>query len=282
MTVTIAEPVGAPRRPLALSPSRAADFKSCPLLYRFRAIDRLPEPPRPDAVRGSLVHGVLEEMFGRPAAERTPARTAEHVGPAWEQMVRECPELAAMLPAEDVAGWLDSAKALVRSYFTLEDPRRFDPQACEYAVEIDTVDGVPLRGFIDRLDLAPTGELRIVDYKTGRSPGPDFEGRALYQLKFYALMIYRLRGVVPAQLKLIYLADRLSLQYAPTEQEMLSFSNAVGALWRAVAAALETGNFPARRGPMCRWCTHQARCPEYGGTPPPYPGRPAGLTDDRT
>jgi len=281
MTVTMAEPLGAPtgegarerpHRPLALSPSRASDFKSCPLLYRFRAVDRLPEPPSPDAVRGSLVHSVLEDMFGRPADERTPARTSDSVLPTWERFVQERPELEAMLPAQDVTGWLDSARALVRSYFTLEDPRRFDPQACEYAVEIATADGVPLRGFIDRLDLAPTGELRIVDYKTGRSPGPDFEGRALYQLKFYALMIYRLRGVVPAQLKLIYLADGLSLQYAPTEQELLSFQNAVGALWRAVSAALESGNFPARRGPMCRWCAHQALCPEYGGTPPPYPG----------
>lgn len=281
--MTMAAPVGAvagppdpvrPRRPLALSPSRASDFKACPLLYRLRAVDRLAEPPSPEATRGTLVHAVLEEMFGRPADERTPARTVAAVPAAWQRMVGECPELAAMLPAEDVAGWLESAKALVRSYFTLEDPRRFDPQACEVAVEIDAPDGAPLRGYIDRLDLAPTGELRIVDYKTGRSPGPDFEGAALYQLKFYALMIYRLRGVVPAQLKLIYLADRLSLQYTPTESELRSFGNAVGALWRAVAAALETGNFPASRGRMCRWCRYQQFCPEFGGTPPPYPGPP--------
>ena len=49
----------APRRP-ALSPSRAADFKQCPLLYRFRAIDRLPEVPGRAQVRGTLVHAVLE------------------------------------------------------------------------------------------------------------------------------------------------------------------------------------------------------------------------------
>ena len=40
--------------PLSLSPSRASDFKSCPLLYRFRSIDRLPEPPSPAATRGTL------------------------------------------------------------------------------------------------------------------------------------------------------------------------------------------------------------------------------------
>ena len=30
--------------------------------------------------------------------------------------------------------------------------------------------GVPVRGFIDRVDIAPTGEVRVVDYKTGKAP----------------------------------------------------------------------------------------------------------------
>ncbi|HET6187434.1 MAG TPA: recombinase RecB, partial [Trebonia sp.] len=31
--------------PSTLSPSRAGDFMTCPLLYRFRVIDKIPEPP---------------------------------------------------------------------------------------------------------------------------------------------------------------------------------------------------------------------------------------------
>ena len=54
----------------ALSPSRAGDFMTCPLLYRFRTIDKLPEEPSPDAVRGTLVHKVLEDLFDLPAPER--------------------------------------------------------------------------------------------------------------------------------------------------------------------------------------------------------------------
>ncbi|MGH3396081.1 MAG: PD-(D/E)XK nuclease family protein, partial [Streptosporangiaceae bacterium] len=50
------------------SPSRAADFMTCPLLYRFRVVDRLPEPPSPAAARGTLVHAVLERLFDEPAA----------------------------------------------------------------------------------------------------------------------------------------------------------------------------------------------------------------------
>ena len=44
----------------AISPSRAGDFMSCPLMYRFRTIDRLPEAPSPDAVRGTVVHKVFD------------------------------------------------------------------------------------------------------------------------------------------------------------------------------------------------------------------------------
>src|SRR5918911_4982264 len=77
----------------SLSPSRAADFKTCPLLYRFRTIDRLPERPSPDQARGTLVHAVLERLFDLPAAERTPQRAALLVAPEWERLRQEQPEL---------------------------------------------------------------------------------------------------------------------------------------------------------------------------------------------
>ena len=51
-----------PRRPRC--PRRAAsDFMQCPLLYRLRVIDRLPEKPSAAATRGTLVHAVLERLF---------------------------------------------------------------------------------------------------------------------------------------------------------------------------------------------------------------------------
>ena len=57
--------------------------------------------------------------------------------------------------------------------------------------------GLRLRGIVDRLDVAPAGDLRVVDYKTGASAREAFEGKALFQMKFYALVLWRTRGVVP-------------------------------------------------------------------------------------
>src|SRR3712207_1598400 len=101
-----ADDAAAPRRP-SLSPSRAADFKTCPLLYRFRTIDRLPERKSLAAVRGTLVHTVLEKLYDLPARQRTPAAARELVAPAWDEL-RADPEVAELF-AEGAAA--DAAPA---------------------------------------------------------------------------------------------------------------------------------------------------------------------------
>jgi putative RecB family exonuclease len=266
------------RRP-ALSPSRAGDFKQCPLLYRFRVVDRIPETPSPVAVRGTVVHAVLERLFALPAGERVRARAQELLEPAWEELQASEPELAGMFDGEDASVWLDSARTLLDSYFTLEDPTRLAPEACELLVETelepsDDGERVLLRGYLDRLDVARTGEIRVVDYKTGAAPREIGEARALFQMKFYAVVLWRTRGVVPRQLRLIYLADQQLLSYTPDEAELRRFERTLTAIWTAILKAGRTGDFRPHRSRMCEYCNHQALCPEFGGTPPPYPGWP--------
>lgn len=275
-----------PRRP-ALSPSRASDFKQCPLLYRFRAVDRIPEKPTLPQVRGTVVHAALERLFGLPAAERVPEAARALIEPCWRDLLAERPELLEMFDggADDpaVQPWLESAKELLTGYFGLEDPRRLEPQACELRVETELASGLLLRGFIDRLDVAPTGEIRVVDYKTGVSPREIGEAKALFQMKFYALAVYRLRGVVPRALRLMYLADQQDLVYSPDEAELLRFEKLLDAVWQAILRAGRTGNFPPSPSRLCDYCDHKVRCPAFGGTPPPYPGWPeSGVNTQET
>jgi putative RecB family exonuclease len=264
------------RRP-ALSPSRAADFKQCPLLYRFRAIDRLPEPPSTAQVRGSVVHAALEQLYGLPAEQRGPQMVDALVGPAWEQVIAAEPELAEQLGAEQQTHLLDEARKLLSGYYSLEDPTRFDPQSCEQRIEVELADGTLLRGIIDRIDVAPTGELRVVDYKTGKAP-PEAralaEFKAMFQMKFYAVALLRSRGVLPTRLRLIYLSDGQLLDYSPEEAELLRFEKTLMAIWHAIQSAGATGDFRPRPSRLCDWCAHHSHCPVFGGTPPPYPGWP--------
>src|SRR5436190_11544979 len=184
----------------ALSPSRASDFMSCPLLYRYRTIDRLPEEPSADALRGTLVHKVLEDLFDLPSHSRTPDQARDLLVPTWDALLAAEPGLAELFTDEgpDVAEWLASCRSVLDRYFTLEDPRRLEPAERELYVEALLDSKLLLRGFVDRLDVAPDGAIRISDYKTGSAPGVDYEAKALFQMKFYALVIWRMRGGVPA------------------------------------------------------------------------------------
>jgi putative RecB family exonuclease len=257
----------------SLSPSRAGDFMTCPLLYRFRTVDKLPEPFSPDAVRGTVVHKVLEDLFDLPAAHRTPEQAGELVQPAWEAVLAADPEIAEMFGAEgpEIGAWLGSCRDSLERYFALEDPTRLEPAERELYVETVLDSKLLLRGFVDRVDIAPTGEIRVVDYKTGKAPHPAFEAKALFQMKFYALVIWRTRGVVPAMLQLIYLGSGEVLRYSPDEADLLATERKVEALWKAIAQAQQTGDWRPRRSALCGWCAHQALCPEFGGTPPELP-----------
>ncbi|MCA1190107.1 MULTISPECIES: RecB family exonuclease [unclassified Saccharopolyspora] len=264
------------RRP-ALSPSRAGDFKQCPLLYRFRAVDRLPETPTRAQVRGTVVHSVLERMFALPAEQRDAEHARDLLEPAWQDLLAGQPELAELFDGPEdpqLRTWLGSATRLLDSYFELEDPRRLEPEACELRVETELDSGLLLRGFIDRVDVAPTGEIRLVDYKTGAAPRQIGEAKAMFQMKFYALVLWRTRGEVPKQLLLMYLSDGQSLAYAPDEAELRRFERTLEAIWQAILRAGKTGDFRPNPSKLCDYCDHKSRCPEFGGTPPPYPGWP--------
>jgi putative RecB family exonuclease len=272
----VAGPEGEAERPTgpSLSPSRAADFMTCPLLYRFRVIDRLPQPPSPAAARGTLVHAVLERLFDEPAGGRTPEAAKALLGPQWERLVAEEPALAALFEAEpEHQAWLEEATRMLDRYFSLENPARIEPAYREMSVQALLESGLTLRGYIDRLDIAPTGEIRIVDYKTGAAPREEYEARALFQMKFYALALWRTGGTIPRLLQLMYLGNGEIVRYAPDERDLLATERKINALWQAIDRALTSGDWRPRPSRLCDWCSFQALCPVYGGTPPPLPER---------
>ena len=254
----------------------------CPLLYRFRVIDKLPSAPSAAAARGTLVHAVLERLFDLPSAERTIEAASALVEPQWRALLEGRPELAELFDESDAAAmarWFGDAVSLIERWFTLEDPTRLEPAERELYVETD-LDGLTLRGYVDRLDIAPTGELRVVDYKTGRSPSEPFEGKALFQMKFYALVLWRLRGQVPQMLQLVYLANSEIVRYSPDEADLLAVERKLKALWHAIATAAQTGDWRPHKSRLCDWCDHRGLCPEWGGTPPPLPEGAADLALD--
>ncbi|WP_298460059.1 PD-(D/E)XK nuclease family protein [uncultured Cellulomonas sp.] len=271
-TETAARPArDRPRRP-GLSPSRANDYMQCPLLFRFRVVDKLPEPPSEAAARGTLVHAVLERLYDAPAGERTETSARALLPGEWDRLRTAEPRYAAMFAsAEQEEAWLAGAAKLLTTYFTLENPTRLEPRERELFVESQLDDGPLLRGIVDRLDVAPDGAVRVVDYKTGRSPRAGYEGTALFQMRFYALVLWRATGKVPRMLQLVYLGDGQVLRHEPGEPELVTTERRVRWLWDSIQRTARSGEWKPRTSALCGWCAHQALCPAFGGTPPEVP-----------
>lgn len=271
--------------PASLSPSRVSDYLQCALLYRFRTIDQIPDQPSAAAIRGTLVHSVLEKIFEAPVGARTLPKTqqlfTEQLSDLRHSRPNDFQTLAGSAnPHEDspptealIEQILKPVNPLLETYFAMEDPNRLEPFAREMAMSVEVREGFSIRGFIDRVDKATDGAVRVVDYKTGKSPGDRYADKAMFQMRFYALAWWRMTQTIPKMLQLMYLGDGRFLRYEPTEQDLKRTEDKILSIRSAINRSAEELNFDPSPSKLCNWCSYKAICPAFDGTPPPLPDR---------
>ena len=189
-----------------------------------------------------------------PAEQRTSDKATTLIARHWDRMRVETPEDAEILaeginleePTDIADAVIAPIQPLLETYFTLEDPRRVEPHAREMGVSTELPTGLSLRGYVDRVDISPTGLVRLVDYKTGRSPGAGFEAKALFQMRFYALLWWRTADQIPGSPRVVVFRRRAKDQLRAHEDELRATERKIMALSEAIARAAIHG-FTATR-----------------------------------
>ncbi|MCG4617391.1 RecB family exonuclease [Varibaculum cambriense] len=259
------------KRASALSPSRIGTFRNCPLQFRFQVIDKIPTKESQARQRGTLVHAALENLFDLPAQQRTFAAASRTMEEAWDKTLSEKSDLLAELFGEDKSGenqFLETARQLLANYFQMENPDRLAPAHREKYLRVTDKNHLHLHGYIDRVDISPTGLVRIVDYKTGKAPAERYIGPYQFQIRFYALLWYLTQGQLPARLQLLFLKDRQVYTYTPTAADIDATTEEIFAVWEQILTQARSGYFPPRRSPLCNWCDYRAYCPLMEGIAP--------------
>ena len=263
--------------PLAnLSPSRASDFKTCPRLYKFRHIEKLPSIPTPAQARGTAIHLALERLFDVPAPQRHPDRLLDLLETAWVETLEsdDFRDLFAEEPDKKEEYYQGSRKVAER-YFQVEDPREIEPLEREKLITLLIDAGrhnnegrqLEVRGIVDRLDRGPEGDFVITDYKTGKAPPLNFSDSGFFALKIYALMIQQNSGRTPALVRLVYLGNSVAYSQPVSERQLRSIKQQLQALWWAIDRAIATDTFPTRKTRLCGWCSYQPICPAWVNDP---------------
>ena len=251
----------APGPPPYLSPSSASLYQQCPRRWRYRYIDRLPDPPGEAALTGTFAHRVLELLFQEPATERTLERARRLARDVWPE-TEEHPSYQA-LELDDAAargfrwrGWL-----AIEGLWMVEDPALVQVKATERMIDTQVGD-VPFRGVVDRLDYGHDGHgLVITDYKSGRAPTARYADSRLAQVLLYSAAIEASDGERPSMARLVYLGQRV-IDVVATDDVIRPVVEQLHSTWSAINLERETDEYTPKPGPLCAWCPYAARCDE--------------------
>jgi putative RecB family exonuclease len=251
--------------PASLSPSKVASFKECALAFRFSAIDHFPEPPSPQAAKGTLVHRALELlMLEEPPGSRSLSTALAKLERAQVEVLGGAEYADLELSAGDTEEFMADAAQLVHNYFELEDPNSIRVVGTEVWLSVD-LGTLTLRGIIDRLELDDDGGLVVSDYKTGRAPSESYEQSKLGGVHFYAFLCEQVLGQRPSKIRLLHLREPMCITTAPSDQSIRALRQTTQAIWTAVERACEYDDFRPKPGRLCNFCAFRAYCPAFGG-----------------
>jgi putative RecB family exonuclease len=278
----------------ALSYSSYRAYLECPLRWKFLYIDRLPEAPRGYFTFGRVVHSVLEELVRPmvlPSARRVGEAESQRTLDEWHAPAgltpatwMTAPELLALYDRswlsegytspEEEARYRALGRELLLRYHDLLLRERPHPVAVEEHLEARW-DGIPIHGYIDRIDRTEAGGLEVVDYKTSRDLSND-DARDSDQLSLYQVLVQSNYSEPVETLTLYHLRSLTPLRTAPRERGALStLHDRLG----TVTDGIRSDAFEPNPGRHCARCDFQSRCPEFRTVPPADGERLRDLVD---
>ena len=250
--------------PAYLSPSSIGTFRDCPMKFKFSRIDRITEPPTWATHLGTFVHEVLENFYQLDADQRTVdavrAMAAERWKVSdWETQVNELAK-----PEGTIVEFKKAAFECMTNLWKLEDPQHTELDGLEHEVLAD-IDGVAMKGYIDRFIFDENGSVIISDYKTGKVPNPKFKSDddKFFQLITYALMLQEADQEETSKVQLLYLKFAQKHEVAVTPVKLNIARGVIVETKEMIDASCASGEFACNVTKLCDWCFFKPQCPAH-------------------
>lgn len=234
-----------------LSYSQISTYQQCPLSYKLQYIDGLKPAAKWYFSFGETLHSCAEYFFSAklplfPTLQELLDFYQEH----WSSGGWESPEQEA---AEKAYGL-----QVIKDFWTIHSANFKMPLAAEKMFLVD-VEGVKLKGYIDRIDKQDTGGLSIVDYKSNQALFTKEYVQNFFQLTLYQLACEKMWDMPVEKLTLYHLRSNTPVSSGPRHEEQLNEARQVVL---SVAEGIATEKFPALENQYCP-CDFPQYCPYH-------------------
>lgn len=257
-------------------------FDKCKKQYHFNYLDPEIAPikkqflkPRDYNIKGSAVHGAITLFYYLPEKKRTLSNLKKCLEKSWfsEKDVYKKPPLGEIGGFKDIHHERDTYKealGLLCNFFNLE--KQINPTLFYVPVEtikdsfkdyekmIKPLDGgMSISGKFDRIDKLENGNLRVVDFKTGKN------GDNFFQLEFYKLLAEANFGTKVDQVSFYCLAKGKVKNFNVCDVDSKDISNKIVDKIKEIQG---TKDFPPQKSYLCNHCDFKEICPAFVKTPP--------------
>ena len=246
------------KAPSYLSPSSISLFRGCPQKFKLSYIDKIKEPPSWHAVLGSFVHEVLEYLYKEEPKNRTQETLKVIAADRWSNHGWAAKVDGLSEKIDTVVGFKRSAFEAMTNLWEIEDPTTTNLEGQEIEV-LTSINGVAMKGYIDRIALESDGSIVISDYKTGKVPDPKYvaDDEKWFQLIAYALMLKEAQQKTTSTLELFYLSKKVKHTVMVTQENLDNARQVVVRTRASIDESCKSGEFVCKVTNLCNWCYYK-------------------------
>ena len=172
------------------SPTDINSFLSCPWKYFYGSLFRVPQAMTKPNAYGSAIHGALEDYFRN--LERGEEKPAEFVYDRFKIHLSKQP-----LNDADIKELETKGKKAITGFINKYSGTWEKNFLTEFSVSGTEIDGIPIKGRMDRVEFLSNGKARVIDFKTGKvktmgqiaGETKDSNGDIKRQIIFYKLLL---------------------------------------------------------------------------------------------
>lgn len=234
-----------------LSYTQISTYLSCPLSYKLRYIDKLKPKVKWYFSFGNSLHSSVEYFF---RVNTPPPPSLEELLAYYSQIWQPY----GYKSAEEEQQYRAYGEEILTRFWEVHSVDFRMPIAVEKSFTVD-IEGVKLKGYIDRIDKLESGSLSIVDYKSGKELFTSDYLENDLQLTFYQLAAEETWQLPVEKLTLYHLRSNTPCTCPPREPSRLDDARG---LILDVAENITGENFPATENRFCP-CDFPEYCPYY-------------------